>query len=78
MFRRRRVFPGFQYGDDLRLPPYCWDLVPSEAVVKHCKQPLVSFGHKLFNCSTSTSSIPAVVLFFKLAMPLLYSSSLTG
>ena len=37
IFRRRRVFPGFQYGDDLRFPPYCWDLVLSvwyvEAVV---------------------------------------------
>ena len=44
IFRRRNVFPVFQYGDDLRLPPYCWDLVLSEAVVEHCKQPLVSFG----------------------------------
>ena len=44
---RRRVFPGFQYGDDLRFPTYCWDLVLSEAVIEHCKQPLVSFGPKL-------------------------------
>ena len=32
----------FQYGDDLRFPPYCWDLVLSEAVVEHC------FGPKIF------------------------------
>ena len=47
IFRRRRVFPGLQYHDDLRFPPYCWDFVLSEAVVKHCKQPLVSIGPKI-------------------------------
>ena len=46
-FRRRRVFPGLQYGDDLRFPPYCWDLVLSQAVVKHYMQPLVSIGPKI-------------------------------
>ena len=46
-FRRRRVFPGFQYGDNLRFPSYCWDLVLSEAVVEHCKQPIVSIVPKI-------------------------------
>ena len=44
IFRHHIVFPGFQYGDDLRFPPYCWGLVLSEAVVGHCKQPLVTIG----------------------------------
>ena len=43
-FRCLRVFPGFKYDDDLRFPPYCWDLVLSETLVEHCKQPLVSSG----------------------------------
>ena len=47
IFRSRRVYPGFRYGDDLRFPLYCWDLVLSEAVVEHCKQPLVSIGPKI-------------------------------
>ena len=44
--------PWFQYGNDLRLPTYCWDLVLNEADVEPCKQPLVSFGTsiiELFN-----------------------------
>ena len=46
IFRSHRVYPGFRYGD-LRFTPYCWDLVLSEAVVEHCKQPLVSIGPKI-------------------------------
>ena len=49
-----------------------------EPFIAHCKQPFVSFGTKILHCSTSTSSIPAVLLFLKVAMTLLYSSSLNG
>ena len=32
-FGYRIVFPGFQYGDDLRLTPFCWDLVLIEQLL---------------------------------------------
>ena len=64
----RRVLPWFQYGDNLGLSPYGWDLILHEAYVEHCEQPLVSFS-----CSTRMLSLPAALLLFKAATPLLYS-----
>ena len=39
---------------------------------------LWALGPGLFSCSTKTSSLPAALLFFSNATPLLYSSSLKG
>ena len=39
---------------------------------------LLAFLPRCFSCSTSTSSLPAALLFFSAALPFLYSSSLKG
>ena len=39
---------------------------------------LLAFEPRCFICSTSTSSLPAALLFFSAAIPFLYSSSLKG
>ena len=39
---------------------------------------LWALGQRFFSCSTRTSSLPAALLFFSVATPFLYSSSLNG
>ena len=39
---------------------------------------LWALGPRFFSCSTKTSSLQAALLFFSIATPFLYSSSLKG
>ena len=53
------------------------DLILHEAYVEYCEQPLVSFRGALV-VSPGCPSLPADLLSFKAATPLLYSPSLKG
>ena len=72
IIRSYNLHVWLQYGDNIRLSPRLWDLIFCEAFAEHC----ALWGPRFFTCSTSTSSMPAALLYLSVAIPFLYSSSL--
>ena len=65
-----------QYGENLGLSPCIGILFSMNHLFSIVSSHLWALGPRLFSCSTRTSSLPEALLFFSIATPFMYSSSL--